>query len=117
MYPKIFFQHDIFHIRKELVDDPPQFLFYFQQKLANLPRYERKALERVYFQLTHEIKDSLIEGTYPDALEHLKLSLIGSLNFFSLLTFIPGIMMIYETGQFSRLISEVNQELALLHNK
>ena len=56
MYPDMFFWHDIFHIRKENFNDPPRFLFHFQQRLATLPKYQRKVVEHINFQLTHELR-------------------------------------------------------------
>ena len=112
MYPDMFFWHDIYHIRKEGFNDPPRFLFHFQQKLVDLPKYQRKAVERINFQLTHELQLSLKEAEMKYIIEGEPSSLIRRLSSGNLFGLVSKVSGAYGFAQFSRLISEVNQELA-----
>ncbi len=114
--PGLFFWHDIFHILKEDVNDSPEFLSRFQQKLVGLPRYQRKLVESIYLQLTYELRLSLKEGEETFIIKGRRFPIIRPPSNF-LLRLVLLVKDAYGLEQFWRLISEVSQELALSDNK
>ena len=116
--PALFFLHDVGHtllvIIHRTVNDPAEFIFHFQQKLTALSNYQRKAVEHFYFQLTREMSRSLREGK--QIIQNVESSMRSSSGSF-LSNLISRLTASYGARQFSKLISEVNQELGLLNNE
>ena len=116
--PVLFFLHDVGHtllvIIHRTVNDPAEFIFHFQQKLTALSNYQRKAVEHFYFQLTREMSRSLREGK--QIIQNVESSMRSSSGSF-LSNLISRLTASYGARQFSKLISEVNQELGLLNNE
>ena len=128
MYPDRFFYHDIEHASSMDIDNS-QLLLYFQQKLTGLPKYQRKAVEYIFFELTFESAMGLSFFRFTDSgiREQMRRIISAYYNYsYSdnfLLNFVYNYLnQIYDDDRFRiegpktfiQLISDLRQEPALL---